>query len=422
MSFRAVLAGLLIACATVLFYQRGLGADNADKSEQRAAVAPDLKFAGPTNRFGTMVFNGLLNARSSPALVMSPYSLGAALDLLALGAEGKTAALLSGRGGQPVPSGEDPAKLHRLLAGASSDDVILRLANSVWLRRDAEPLQAYISAAQGAFDAQVTTIDFAQQASADKINAWVKGATQGVIPGVIDELDPQTEFMLINTTYFKGKWAVPFDAAHTGPAPFTRADGSKHDVPMMNAALRMQYADGPLWHAVMIPYRGERFQMIVMTAKDPAKGSDAKGLDAKNLDAKSSGVRAELGSNEFTAAMEKSNWQNREVVLRLPRFRAEFGADLTPLLMRLGLSAAFGPNADYRKITKESLRATTVLQRALVEVTEEGTEAAAATTVTGTRSIGTHVAFSADRPFFFAITDTHTGAVLFIGHVADPAA
>ena len=412
MSFRAVLAGLLIACATVLFYQRGLGADNADKSEQRAAVAPDLKLAGPTNRFGATVFNGLLNARSSPALVMSPYSLGAALDLLALGAEGKTAALLRGRGGQPVPSGEDPAKLHRLLAGASSDDVILRLANSVWLRRDAEPLQAYISAAQGAFDAQVTTIDFAQQASADKINAWVKGATHGVIPGVIDELDPQTEFMLINTTYFKGKWAVPFDAAHTGPAPFTRADGSKHDVPMMNAALRMQYADGPQWHAVMIPYRAERFAMIVMTAKDPPKRSDAK----------SSGVRAELGGSEFMAALEKISWQNQDVVLRLPRFRAELGADLTPLLMRLGLSAAFGRNTDYRKITKEPLRATTVLQRALVEVTEEGTEAAAATAVTGTRSIGTHVAFSADRPFFFAITDTQTGTVLFIGHVADPAA
>ncbi len=407
MSFaRTVFAALLVACASVAFHEPALGADNTGKLEQRDGVAPDLKLGGPTNRFGITVFNGLLSSGSRQALVMSPYSLGAALDMLALGAEGKTATMLKERGGEPGASGEDAAKLYRSLAGASSDDVILRLANSVWLRPNAEPLQGYISAALGAFDAQVKTIDFGQQASANKINAWVKGATQDVIPSVVDELNPQTEFMLINTTYFKGKWAVPFDAAHTGPAPFTRADGSKHDVPMMNAALSLQYADGPQWHAVMIPYRGERFEMIVMTAKDPISSSD---------------VRAELGGSEFMAALETINWRTREVVLRLPRFRAEFGADLTPLLMKLGLSGALGPNADYRGITKEPLGAMTVLQRALVEVTEEGTEAAAATTVTATRSIGQHLAFSADRPFFFAIIDKQTGTVLFVGHIADPA-
>jgi serine protease inhibitor len=403
---RTIIASLVVACVSLSFYQSGLGADNADRSEQRDSVAPDLKLGGRANRFGMMVFNGLLSSGSSPALIISPYSLGAALDMLALGADGKTATLLKERGGQPAASGEEAAKLHHSLASASSDAVILRLANSVWLRPNAEPLQAYIAAAQADFDARVRTIDFAQPASRDAINAWVKGATQGIIPGVIDKLDPQTEFMLINTTYFKGKWAVPFDAADTGPAPFTRADGSKNDVPMMNAMLSLQYADGPQWHAVMIPYRGGRFHMIVMTAKDLAKDPD---------------VRAKLGGSEFVAALEKIQWRNQDVALRLPRFRAEFGADLTPLLMQLGLSAALGPNADYHKITKAPLRAMTVLQHALVEVTEEGTEAAA-TTVTASRSIGQHLAFAADRPFFFGIIDTQTGTVLFIGHVADPAA
>src|ERR1700730_8278250 len=127
---RTVLAGLLVAGASVSFYQRGLGADNADKLEQRDSVAPNPKLGGPSNRFGMMVFDSLLSSGGSPALVMSPYSLGASLDLLALGAEGKTATLLKERGGQPGASGEDPAKLYRSLAGASSDDVILRLANS----------------------------------------------------------------------------------------------------------------------------------------------------------------------------------------------------------------------------------------------------------------------------------------------------
>src|ERR1700732_2915317 len=87
MSFvRAALAGLLVAGASVTSYQPGLGADNADKSEQRDVVVPDLKLVGPANRFGMMVFNGLLSSGRRSALVMSPYSLGAALDLLALGA------------------------------------------------------------------------------------------------------------------------------------------------------------------------------------------------------------------------------------------------------------------------------------------------------------------------------------------------
>jgi serine protease inhibitor len=409
MSFiRNVLWGVLVTCSSVSFFQPSISADNGTKPEQRDTVTPDLKLGGSSDRFGMKVFNGLLSSGSSASLVMSPYSLGAALDMLALGAEGKTATLLQERGGQPAPSsGENPAKLYRSLAGASSGDVILRLANSVWLRPNAEPLQSYVSSAQAAFDAQVKTIDFAQPASGGKINAWVKGATQDVIPSVIDRLDPRTEFMLINTTYFKGKWAVPFEAAKTNPAPFTRADGSKHDVPMMNASLSLQYADGPQWHAVAIPYRGERFEMIVMTAKAATKSAD---------------VRAELGGKEFIAALEKIEWRDQEVALRLPRFRVEFGTDLTPLLKQLGLSDALGPNADYRKITKEPLRAITVLQRAVVEVTEEGTEAAAATTVTGTRSVKLPVTFSADRPFFFAIVDTRTGTVLFIGHIADPAA
>ena len=122
MSFvRAALAGLLVAGASVTSYQPGLGADNADKSEQRDVVVPDLKLGGPTNRFGMMVFNDLPSSPRRPALVMSPYSLGAALDLLALGAEGKTATLLKERGGQPVQPSEDPAKLHHALASASSD-------------------------------------------------------------------------------------------------------------------------------------------------------------------------------------------------------------------------------------------------------------------------------------------------------------
>jgi leukocyte elastase inhibitor len=213
--------------------------------------------------------------------------------------------------------------------------------------------------------------------------------------------------MLINATMFKGKWAAPFDAASTRNEPFTRANGSKHDVPMMNAAVKLRYARTARWHAVAIPYAGSRFEMVVMTARNPAK------IQA---------VRKELSRKSFIQALDGVAMEERDVILKLPRFKAEFGADLTPVLAQLGLAPAFGPQADYRGITSAPLRGLTVIQRAMIEVTEQGTEAAAATAVTTTRSLEgpEPVTFAADRPFVFGIVDSVTGAVLFVGSIADP--
>jgi serine protease inhibitor len=400
---RAMLGGLLAAGAVASLAQSAMAADS--RSDRRETVAAVLKLAAPANRFGTAVFSRLAGG-AHQTVVLSPYSLGAALDMLALGAEGKTATLLAERGGQPAQSVDEQAALHRQLTEQSPGGVIIRSANSVWLRPNAPPLPDYAENLRETFKAQVKNIDFTKQASADEINGWVKDSTQGVIANVVDKLDPQTEFLLINSTYFKGQWAEWFDAADTRQAPFTRADGSTHDVAMMHASRHLQYAESAQWHAVTIPYRGDRFEMFLVTTKESGKSAEFRG---------------ELGNKEFLASLENVGWRDREVTLSIPRFRAEFGTDLTPALSELGLSAAFGPGADYPKITKERLAATTVVQRAVVEVSEEGTEAAAATTVTGTRSISQAVAFAADHPFFFGIIDRQTGIILFIGHVADPA-
>ena len=252
------------------------------------------------------------------------------------------------------------------------------------------------------------TANFSDPETVKKVNGWVKQNTQNLIPQIVDRLDPRTEFVLVNTIYFKGKWANPFDSANTKPGPFTRVDGSQHDVPMMNASVQLAYAETPQWHAVKMPYGGNRLAMIVATSRGEAKGSD---------------VRRALGSADMFKTLADAPWQEREVNLALPRFRAEFGADLTDALSRQGLSAVFRPGANFRQMTNAPVRATSVIQRALVEVTEEGTEAAAATAVTATRSLDgpEPVNFSADRPFVFAIVDQKTGMALFVGHIADPA-
>jgi serpin B len=366
---------------------------------------------GPANEFGTKVFSQLLGFSAGSNVVMSPYSLSSALEMLNLGAEGATARLLRvRRGGQAHESHvaiEGKAKVHRSLANASQADLSLRLTDSIWLKPNARPRPAFVAAARGMYDAAVINVDFSRPASAQEINDWVKGNTQGVIGHIVDELDPRTEFLLVNATYFKGKWAVPFDKAETKPMPFTRANGSKHDVSMMNVSATLRYAETSHWHALALPYWGDRFEMVVVTAKDPAKTEQ---------------VRRELGGKGFLAALRGMDFSQREVSVRLPRFRAEYGADLTETLIRLGLGPAFGPNANYRQITRASLRPTGVIHRAVVEVTEEGTEAAASTAVAATRSLETPepAEFAADRPFAFCIVDSETGVVLFIGYIADP--
>jgi serpin B len=335
---------------------------------------------------------------------MSPSSLDAALGMLSLGAGGATAKLFRKNGIDPL-HGSQPngAKL----ASLSTAGITLRSANSAWLRVGLKPRRQFPDAMRVAYDANVAALDFSKPDAVEKVNAWVNAATQEVIPHVVDTLDPATEFVLVNTTYFKGKWAQPFDKADTKAGPFTRVDGTKREVSMMNASLTVPYTDNGSWHTVAIPYSGDRLQMIVATSKDPAD---------------SNALKQELVRSRLSATLGQLPMEKRKVAITLPRFKANYGADLTATLSALGLEEAFHERANYRKITKRRIRHTSVIHRAVVEVTEEGTEAAAASAVVAVRSVSVapRTTFAADHPFFFAIVDKPTGTVIFEGYVADP--
>ena len=361
-----------------------------------------------TKQYGLKVFDQVLGSAREPAIIMSPYSLTSALDMLALGADGATARLFRQQGiTRPRQAGQDT---YRSLTTGSNAGPTLRIANSAWLRPHAKPRPRFVKAIRRSYDASITTLDFSRPDAASKINAWVNSATQEMIPQVVDSIDPTTQFALINTVYFKGKWVTPFAKADTKASAFTRLDGTKHNVPMMNATRSVSYAELPNWHAIALPYGGERFQMVVVTSKEATKAAEFK---------------QEAAKIEFLQALGQLKMQEVEVAVKLPRFKAEYGADLTPTLSNMGLKRAFGSGANYRHITAGRVRAVAVIHRAVVDVSEEGTEAAASTAVVATRGLRERpppVKFSADRPFFFAITDKVTGTALFVGYVADPGA
>src|SRR5215467_5435056 len=244
-------------------------------------AANGARSADPLNKqYGLKVFDHVLGSAREPAVIMSPYSLTSALDMLALGADGATARLFRQQGiTRPHRRGQDT---YRSLTSGSNAGPTLRIANSAWLRPHAKPRPRFVKAIRRSYDAGITTLDFSRPDAAGKINAWVNSATQEMIPQVVDSIDPTTQFALINTVYFKGKWVTPFAKADTKESPFTRLDGTKHNVPMMNATRSVSYAERPNWHAIALPYGGERFQMVVATSKEPTKAAEFKQEAAKS--------------------------------------------------------------------------------------------------------------------------------------------
>jgi serpin B len=175
----------------------------------------------------------------------------------------------------------------------------------------------------------------------------------------------------------------------------------------MGERLTVDYARKGGWHAITLPYAGERFRLTVLTAEDATRSTDLwRGL------VQGGGIAALLGGMAY---------RRQEIDVRLPRFRVEFSSDLTGKLARLGLADALSPRAHYSRLSAAPLGMLQVVQRAVFDVNESGTEAAAATAVIGTRSLKAGPPqFTADRPFIIALGDKETGLLLFLGYIAEP--
>jgi serpin B len=214
--------------------------------------------------------------------------------------------------------------------------------------------------------------------------------------------------VLVNAIYLKAPWLTPFDAGATSSQPFTRLDGSQVKVPMMSDAVDGMYAEGSGWQAADIPYVGGSLVMTVIVPNDLA--SFERSLTPDQF-------------GRYVGALRPAQFG-----LALPRFKTEKKVDLKGILSAMGMPLAFDPaRADFSGITsQERLSISQVVHQATISVDENGTEATAATAVAMAVSsaipIGSSITLRVDRPFIFAIRDTRTGAVLFLGRIVDPSA
>ncbi|MBN9522292.1 serpin family protein, partial [bacterium] len=359
---------------------------------------------------------GRLAAADKGNVFVSPYSIHAALALTTTGADGATRDQLTKA--LRLPPGADGAAsagdLGRYYA-RPRPDFTLAVANSVW-GQTGHPWKAEWKAlAAERFAGGFREADFAKQPAAERgrINGWVAEATRGRIPDLLQphHVSDKTRFVLTNAVYFDGKWTDAFVKGATRPEPF-HAPAGKVNAPLMHVESNFRIAEADGVQVLELPYRGRELAMVVVL---PAKADGLPALEAKLTPDTLAGWTAKLSRERVDVA--------------LPKFKHTVRSEPVGHLRDMGVTDALVPGkADFGRMVSapppEPIFVANVVHQAFVDVTEEGTEAAAATAVIGNAPSPAPPrpkVFRADRPFVYLIRDTQKGTVLFMGRVMNPA-
>lgn len=357
--------------------------------------------------FGLDVFKALSETEDGNVF-MSPTSLSIALGMTLNGATGETrAGMLAAMRLHGFSEGEINESYRTLISMLTRLDpsVTLRIANSIWHRDSFQVEEDFINSARSYFEAEIEGLDFDDPRAPDIVNAWIESATEGMIEKMIDTIDEEMVMYLINAIYFKGDWRYQFDREETRDEQFTTADGESVTVPMMRQHGELPYASREQYTVVDLPYGDSLFSMTIIL---PEQDEDI---------------------DEVIAGLNKESWEGllehvtpTRIDLQMPRFELAYEVELNNVLSELGMARAFSRQAEFSGIsTTEPLEISEVRQKAVLDVNEEGTEAAAVTVVgIQTRSIPQYPLVKLDRPFVLSIRERHTGTILFIGKIMDP--
>jgi serpin B len=387
-----------------------------------AAAAASVDVTAADNAFGFRLLNAVQKTIPSGNVVLSPVSAALDLSMALNGAGGQTRqemlAALSLSGSEVAAINTANAQLIKIIRTPATG-ITLSVADSLWVdSRRATLRPDYVKQMQAWYDAEMADLDFSNPSAVTRINSWASKETHGSIPKVIDRIDPADLALLLNAVYFKGQWAQKFDKTKTQQRDFTLASGSVKQVPRMAQSGRFDYFETPQMQAIRLSFGGGDLVMEVFL---PAKSSSLSALEAT------------LTPEHWTS------WQGQYTPhsgrIELPRFELKSNYRLNGPLQTLGMTRAFQP--DGAQLTGMFSQArdqphagrffiSSVLQSTYWKVDEEGSEAAAVTT-TGVRATAVQrpeqpFQMIVDRPFFCAIEDQRSGALLFVGAIYDPTA
>ncbi|MEB3181846.1 MAG: serpin family protein [Nostocaceae cyanobacterium] len=371
--------------------------------------AVDNQVVAAHTKFGLKLFSEVLKQDSGKNVFVSPSSVAIALSMTYNGANGSTQAAMAkalefqGMNLQQINAGN--AALKALLEHPDPK-VQLTIANSLWANNKTQFNPDFLQRNREFYSAMVRNLDFSDRQAPRVINNWVSQNTKGKIDQIVDSISPNQVLFLINAIYFKGAWKNEFDKQQTANQPFTLASGKQKNHPMMSQSGNYKYLETPDFQAVSLPYGEDgRMSFYVFLPKQNS-----------NLSA-------------FYNNLNFDNWEKwmtqfrkREGFIRLPKFKMDYEVTLNKSLKALGMAEAFTDQADFSGMGT-NLAISQVKHKTFVEVNEEGTEAAAATSVAirvTSAPIEAPFQMIVERPFFCAIRDNQTGTVLFMGSIVEP--
>jgi serine protease inhibitor len=375
----------------------------------RPLTAAEVSTVGSSNDFAFRSFAALRQGAEGNNLCLSPLSVSAALTMAYNGADGSTKAdMKQALGFAPQTDAEINESFQSLFALLTGLDkrVTFTAANSIWHGQQYQLAAPFVQQNQTYFGATVQGVNFSSPTAKEAINGWVKDKTQGRITSIVEQTQAADVMYLVNALYFKGAWTYPFDARQTYTAPFHKEDGSTTNVNMMRQAKAnyLHYADDRQ-QVIDLPYGNGQFSMtLVVPQGETTLAEVAQRMTRTQLDT-------------WLAAAYTSDQE-----LQLPKFKLEYAKQLKDVLTQLGMGVAFTEQANFGRMlvgSPKGLFISEVKHKTFLEVNEEGTEAAAATSV-GMVTTSLPRALVVNRPFLFLIREKSSGAILFIGQLTNP--
>lgn len=316
----------------------------------------------------------------------------------------------------PFSVNEDAYHSHfqQLLQSVARTDphITLNVANGLFVKNSVALFRDYTQKAKQHYNTSIQLVNFRQGKDArDKVNAWVNDQTQGMIPSLVtDPFSPLTTVFVANTVFFNGTWETPFDPASTYLAPFQTATETLQ-VPMMSKIMPVLYVDIPDLdaHMVAIPYKGAEFSMFILMRKNTV--SDLQDLEDLEFSLTTEYLNRIIG-----------NMTQRIMTIELPRMRMSYKTSLRNALVAMGITSIFDRGLNvFKRMTNEPVWVDDVVHETVIEVTETGTRASAASGA-GLDRIGSSIKFLVDRPAILFIRANGPNLPLFWGRIMRPEA
>jgi len=412
-SIFSVILLIIITAATVCYYIR----NDPIHSVKGESVAIDTNATSDSiaslseamNSFSCELFQKIHDDNPKNRF-FSPYSIFVALAMTYEGAKEETADELNRL--LHFPQQNDTmlcsfGRIYNLLN--QKKDYTLQTANALWIKQGYPFLTEYLVFIEHYYMGKATEVDFSDpQGSSQLINNWVSEQTYGRITDLVTpgSIDPLTALILTNAIYFKGTWVHEFDHDATIESDFWTSPEETILVPMMHTSseITCNYTETDDAQIIELPYKGEKVSMIIILPKE------------NNIPS----VETMITTSNISSWIQDFN--DVSIGVSLPRFTFKTEYSLKDVLIDMGLDVSFTQDADFSGMTgQKDLTIDKVIHKAFIEVNEEGTEAAAATSVHMVlTSVPQTMRFIADHPFVFLIYHKETGTILFIGEVIDP--